>query len=169
MRIRPYIESKDYEYLAKWIDDEKIHALWCANLIPYPITKENIHSLLEKSAMDWTDSAYVATESDGKIIGFFCYSANVEDNTGFLRFVIVDSQMRGKGCGKEMLQLALQYAFNITGVDLVRLNVFDENAVAKRCYEKAGFVEESVQNNVFPYKDELWSRCHMVVRKGNDE
>ncbi|MBD5495537.1 MAG: GNAT family N-acetyltransferase, partial [Lachnospiraceae bacterium] len=124
MRIRPYIESKDYEYLAKWVDNEKIHAMWSANLIPYPITKENLHSLLEKSAMDWTDSAYVATESDGKIIGFFCYSANVEDNTGFLRFVIVDSQMRGKGCGKEMLQLALQYAFNITGVELVQLNVF---------------------------------------------
>ena len=85
MRIRPYIESKDYEYLAKWVDDEKIHAMWSANLIPYPITKENLHSLLEKSAMDWTDSAYVATESDGKIIGFFCYSVNVEDNTGFLK------------------------------------------------------------------------------------
>lgn len=169
MRIRPYIESKDYEYLAKWIDDEKIHAMWCANLIPYPITKENLHSLLEKCAMDWTDSAYVATKNDGATIGFFCYSVNVDDNTGFLKFVIVDSQMRGTGCGKEMLKLALQYAFNITGVDLVQLNVFEENAAARRCYEKVGFVEESVSKNAFPYKDELWSGCHMVVRKGNGE
>ncbi|MBD5494769.1 MAG: GNAT family N-acetyltransferase, partial [Lachnospiraceae bacterium] len=51
----------------------------------------------------------------------------------------------------------------------VRLNVFDENAAAKRCYEKAGFVEESVSENAFPYKGEQWSRCHMVVRKGNGE
>ena len=51
MRIRPYIEDKDFEYLAKWIDDEKIHALWCANLMPYPITKENLHSFLEKNAV----------------------------------------------------------------------------------------------------------------------
>ena len=40
-----------------------------------------------------------------------------------------------------MLKLALQYAFDITGVELVQLNVFDENVVAKHCYEKIGFIE----------------------------
>ena len=85
MRIRPYIESRDYEHIEKWVNDEKIHALWCANLIPYPVTKENLHAFLEKNAIEWTDSAYVATETDGKIIGFFCYSINVDDNTGFLK------------------------------------------------------------------------------------
>ena len=43
MRIRPYIESKDYKYLEKWIDSERIHALWCANQIPYPVSKEGFH------------------------------------------------------------------------------------------------------------------------------
>ncbi len=165
MRIRPYIESKDYEYIEKWIDNEKLHALWCANLIPYPITKESLHNFLEKSAIDWTDSAYVATESNGKIIGFFCYSINMDDNTGFLKFIIVDRKKRGTGCGKEMLQLALKYAFDITGVNLVQLNVFEENIAAKRCYKKIGFIEESTSNGVFQYKDELWSRCHMITEK----
>lgn len=80
MRIRPYIGSKDYYDVEKWIDDEIIHALWCANLIQYPVTKENLHAILEKNAVEWTDSAYVATETDGKIIGFFCYSVNVNEN-----------------------------------------------------------------------------------------
>lgn len=107
----------------------------------------------------------MATENNGKIIGFFCYSINVKDNTGFLKLVIVDPKMRGKGCGKEMLRLALQYAFNITGVELVQINVFDKNIAAKHCYEKIGFTEESISNNVFSYKDELWSRCHMIITK----
>ncbi|MBD5474357.1 MAG: GNAT family N-acetyltransferase [Lachnospiraceae bacterium] len=166
MRIRPYIENRDYEYIEKWIDDERIHALWCANLIPFPVTKENLHALLEKNAIEWTDSAYVATETDGKIIGFFCYSINVDDNTGFLKFVIVDRNKRGIGYGKEMLKLALQYAFEITGVKTVQLNVFNENVTAKHCYEKVGFVEESITKSVFPYKNELWSRCHMVITQG---
>ncbi len=165
MRIRPYIESKDYEHIEKWIGDEKSHALWCADLIPYPIHKESLHEFLEKSAMDWTDSAYVATENNGKIIGFFCYSINIDDNTGFLKFVIVDRKKRGTGCGKEMLQLALQYAFDITGVNLVQLNVFEENIAAKHCYKKIGFIEESTSNGVFQYKDESWSRCHMIIEK----
>lgn len=25
MRIRPYIPNKDYEYVSKWIDDERAH------------------------------------------------------------------------------------------------------------------------------------------------
>lgn len=165
MRIRPYIEDKDFEYLAKWIDDEKIHALWCANLMPYPITKENLHSFLEKNAMEWTDSAYVATEDNGKVTGFFCYSVNVDDNSGFLKLIVVDREKRGAGYGKKMLQLALKYAFEITGVESVRINVFDRNAAAKHCYEKIGFVEESISKDIFPYKDETWNRCHMIIKK----
>ena len=47
MRIRPYIESKDYECLEKWIDNETLHAMWSANRLPYPMTKENLRILLE--------------------------------------------------------------------------------------------------------------------------
>ena len=54
MRIRPYIESKDFEHVEQWIDTEKIHALWCAGLIPYPVTRQNLRIFLEKNAEDWT-------------------------------------------------------------------------------------------------------------------
>ena len=165
MRIRPYIEANDYEYLEKWIDNEKIHALWCANLMPHPITKENFNILLEKNAAEWADSAYVATEDNGRVIGFFCYSINVDNNEGFLKFVIVDNKERGKGYGKEMLQLALQYAFHITGADLVQLNVFDNNLAAKHCYEKVGFVERNVTKDAFVFNGESWSRCNMIITK----
>lgn len=163
MRIRPFIENKDYAYLEKWIDDEKIHALWCANRLPYPLTRENLRAFLEKAEADWTGSAYVATEDDGTVIGFFCYSVNTETNTGFLTFVIVDGHKRGTGCGSAMIQLALRYAFVATGADSVQLNVFEENTTAIRCYEKAGFEIRAIDKNVFPYKGEQWSRCNMAV------
>ncbi len=163
MRIRPYIPNKDYEYLSKWIDDERTHAFWCANLFPYPLTPEAFHDILAKNSMERADSAYVATEDHGQVVGFFCYSVNPEDNMGFLKFIMVDKAKRGKGYGKEMLTLALRYAFQITGAKAVGLNVFPENNSAKRCYEKAGFVERNVTKNAFAYKDEIWSRCNMVA------
>lgn len=165
MRIRPYIPDKDFEYVSKWIDNERTHAFWCANRLPYPITQQFFHDFLEKNAIDWTDSAYVATENSGQLIGFFCYSINTEDNIGFLKFVIVDKTKRGNGFGKEMLNLALQYAFQITGAKAVQLNVFNENSLAKQCYEKVGFVARNMDKNVFPFKDELWSRCNMIISK----
>lgn len=71
----------------------------------------------------------------------------------------------GKGYGKEMVNLALQYAFQITGAKAVQLNVFNENALTKQCYEKVGFVERNIDKDMFPYKDELWSRCNMIISK----
>lgn len=165
MRIRPYIPGKDYEYVSKWIDDERTHASWCANRLPYPITQPSFHDFLKKIEADWTDSAYTATESNGETVGFFCYSVNTEDDIGLLKFVIIDKTKRGKGYGKEMLNLALQYAFEITGAKAVQLNVFNENTLAKRCYESVGFVERKVYKDVFPFKDELWSRCNMIISK----
>lgn len=165
MRIRPYIPDRDYEYLSKWIDTEKTHAFWCANLLPYPLTPESFHDLLEKNSMDRADSAYVATENNGRPVGFFCYSVNPEDNLGFLKFIVVDGAKRGKGYGKEMLNLALRYAFEITGADAVQLNVFDENPSAKQCYEKVGFVQKKTEQNALVYKGESWSRCRMMVSK----
>lgn len=35
MNLRPYNHQEDYPYLEKWISDERTHALWCANRIPY--------------------------------------------------------------------------------------------------------------------------------------
>lgn len=115
--------------------------------------------------MDRADSAYVATENNGRPVGFFCYSVNPEDNLGFLKFIVVDGAKRGKGYGKEMLNLALRYAFEITGADAVQLNVFDENPSAKQCYEKVGFVQKKTEQNALVYKGESWSRCRMMVSK----
>lgn len=103
MRIRPYIPDKDYETVSTWINDERIHALWCADRLPYPVSRQSFHDFLEKIAREWTDSAYVAPDDSGQAVGFFCYSVNTEDNIGFLKFVIVDNTKRGKGYGKERL------------------------------------------------------------------
>lgn len=42
MRLRPYIHSKDYDYIHSWVTDERTNALWCANLVPYPMTAEKL-------------------------------------------------------------------------------------------------------------------------------
>lgn len=166
MRLRPYIPSIDYEYVQNWVTDERMHALWCANLISYPMTSKKLQDVLEKDAQEWGGCAYVASEDDGRLVGFFVLAVNVSNNTGFLKFVIVDNKMRGKGYGTQMIKLMSKYAFDIAGVSSVQLNVFDTNDRAKKCYSNAGFIEDNVVEDAFAYKDESWGRCHMVITKG---
>ena len=47
----------------------------------------------------------------------------------------------------------------------VQLNVFPENARAKRCYEGVGFTERHNTPDAFKYKDESWGRCNMIIKR----
>lgn len=165
MRLRPYIAGKDYDAIKNWISDERMHAMWCANLIQFPIEKENFEKTMQEATERFGDRQYVATSDEGDVIGFFCYSVNTETNEGKLKFVVNNPEYRGKGYGTEMIRLAVNHIFESTDARAVELNVFPENARAKKCYESAGFTERRTDLNAFTYKDESWSRCNMVIRR----
>lgn len=165
MKLRPYFGKYDYQYLVSWVNDRRVHALWCADLIPYPVTAEAIADILERDAREWGGHGYMVTGEKHVPIGFFSYSVNPEDNSGFLKFVILNPDLRGKGYGTRMIHCALAYAFDITGVDSVRINVFDVNMAARRCYEKAGFSLERTTEAAFCYEEESWDRYGLIIRR----
>lgn len=165
MRIRPYISNRDFDEIRKWITDERTHSLWCANLIRYPLEKKDFEDKLAEMAQKYGDNPYVATTDEGKSVGFFCYSVNADTNEGMLKFVMISPEYRGKGYGREMIALAVKYAFEITKADIVQLNVFSNNTIARKCYLSVGFYERSITDNAFRFNDEMWGRCNMAIRK----
>lgn len=165
MRIRPYISNRDFDEIREWITDERTHSLWCANLIQYPLEKKNFEDKLAEMALKYGDYPYVAVTDEGKTVGFFCYSVNEDTNEGMLKFVMISPEFRGKGYGREMIALAVKYAFEITKADIVQLNVFSNNTIARECYLSAGFSERSVTDKAFRFNDEMWGRCNMAIRK----
>ena len=54
-----------------------------------------------------------------------------------------------------------RFAYDNTGVPSIRLIVFDVNTVARKCYEKAGFIVMENTLDAFSYQDEMWERCMM--------
>lgn len=165
MRLRPYIGDHDFEYLKGWLGNERVHALWCADTIPFPLDRNTFEEVLRKNAKEWKDSAYTATDEQGLPVGFFAYNVDTADNAGFMKYIVLADGLRGKGYGSRMIALALQYAFDITGVSCVRLNVFDVNERAKNCYLRAGFRECGHLENAFSYQKETWGRTQMIIRK----
>ena len=167
MRLRPYVNETDFETLKNWITDERSHALWCANRFSYPLESANVAAELAFLAEKNGETPFAAVSDDGMMVGFFSYSPNSEMNTGYLKFVIVAPEERGKGTAGEMLDLAIQYAFETAKEESVQLSVFPQNPRAKRCYEKAGFHEIKTDKDAFAYKDELWGRCRMGIDKSS--
>lgn len=165
MRLRPYIHALDFDVIKNWITDPRAHAMWSANQIPFPLEKASFEAALEAVALKSGDAPFVATADDGEAIGFFCYAVSPESREGKLKFVVVSPEYRGRGYGREMLALAVKYAFEFTGADAVQLNVFPENAAALRCYQRAGFAQRTLTEGAFAFGDERWGRCSMVIRK----
>lgn len=175
MQLRLYNEQTDFTYIAKWIQDERTHALWCANRFPYPLTKDGLRNYLVEQKLKFCsqspregiqnekeyDGAYVYTDDNKKPVGFFVYTVNEQDKSGFLRFIMVDNSLRGKGYGFDMIKELLKFAYENTGVLSIRLIVFDVNAAAKRCYEKAGFTAIENLSDAFSYQNEMWGRSVM--------
>lgn len=163
MDLRKYSPEKDFDIIKNWIDDERTHAMWCANLFEYPLNRENVAEVLEYALKTYGDIPYIAMK-DGREAGFFCYHTNQTTKEGMLKFVIVNPEYRGNGIANEMLKAVLEHAFREAGAELVQLNVFPENIRAKKCYENAGFIERNITENAFAYKNETWGRCNMIIR-----
>ena len=76
----------------------------------------------------------------GAIIGHILLRYPSEDKSVIrFGFVIVDDSKRGKGYGKQMLRLAIDYAQQELGAQKITLGVFCDNLSAVECYKSVGF------------------------------
>ena len=76
-------------------------------------------------------------------------------------FIIVDSEKRGQGYGKEMLRLALKFSFDILKAKTVTLGVFENNPAAYHCYRSSGFHEVQSELGYYHVMGEDWKCLEM--------
>jgi len=86
----------------------------------------------------------VVAEIDGQLVGsgyaLIKEAKPYQKHThyAYLGFMYVKPEFRGKGVNKAILEKLQQWAAS-KGIREVRLEVYDENIIAKKAYEKAGF------------------------------
>ena len=76
-------------------------------------------------------------------------------------FVIVDDSKRGKGYGKQMLRLAIDYAKQELGAQKITLGVFCDNHSAVECYKSVGF--RITGTDSYPIDGEEWKGIEMEL------
>lgn len=158
LRLRPY-KKDDAETILSWIKDEKAFYKWTAGILgEYPISVEQFNAVSNRMAFTAID--------DNEIIGFFTMRRPNEffEELRF-GFVIVDSEKRGQGYGKRMLELGLKYAKEIFGANKVSLGVFENNKSAYFCYKATGF-EDVSQDEIEKYTvmGEEWNCLELEMK-----
>jgi RimJ/RimL family protein N-acetyltransferase len=136
MKLRPF-DIDDAPIILSWIKNKTDFRKWSADRYSsYPPKPEN---MLVQYAND-NIFPFTAIDDAGKVIGHIILRYPDSSKTVIrLGFIIIDNQLRGKGYGKQMLELAIQKAKQNYNAHKITLGVFDNNPSAIRCYESAGF------------------------------
>ena len=145
VRLRQY-KPHDAETIISWIKDEEALRKWSSDRFgDFPITSEDINRKYLENNGDCVeaDNFYPLTAFDesGVVGHLILRYTDAEKKVIRFGFVIVDDTQRGKGYGKQMLQLAVKYSFEIFGAEKITLGVFDNNGSAYYCYKSVGFME----------------------------
>ena len=135
MTLRPF-NINDAETILSWCKDKHSFRLWSADRYKeFPAQPDEMMEQYTGANM-YPLTAVVGEE----IIGHILLRFPSEDKSVIrFGFVIVDNSIRGKGYGKQMLHLAIDYAQRELGAQKITLGVFCDNLSAVECYKSVGF------------------------------
>jgi len=125
-----------------WLNDQQSdvhtsHALW-------PNSRARMEGFLEKIGVGRSDLVLAIVEKSTNLhvgnIGL--HEINWVHRAATLAILIGEAKARGKGYGKEVLNLLVNHAFSRLNLHRIQLGVRADNDAALRAYRGAGFVVE---------------------------
>ncbi|MFE7064986.1 GNAT family N-acetyltransferase [Sutcliffiella sp. NPDC057660] len=81
--------------------------------------------------------------------------------------ILIGPRGRDRGFGTEATALFMDHLFQNTKLNQLTLSVFDFNPRAKKVYEKAGFIVESVDKQELEFEGEWIDSINMVLTRDN--
>ena len=137
--LRHY-KASDATTIVSWIKSEYLMRQWCADRFEYyPVTSEDMNSY-HKDYIDGNKSHALTMYDGDEILGYITLRIPANDSSEQrIGFVIVNDSKRGRGLGKALVSMAVDYAFAKLDANKVSLGVFENNASAIHCYEAVGF------------------------------
>ena len=166
LRLRPY-KACDAETITKWLKDEYAFRQWSADRYEkYPITSDDMNGYYDRDRNNGGIWGMTAFDDSGIVGHFIMRFPNNSFDEIRLGFVIVDDSKRGQGYGKEMLSLAIQYAFDFIKVKKISLGVFENNGAAINCYRSCGFKTVKLEKpESYHCMGETWNCIEMELVK----
>lgn len=142
--LRP-AERSDIPLFVRWLNDlETTRSLSLRAPLSLPLEERWFDDMLARQGND----AYhfviclLADERPIGTAGLFAID-ELNGNAGF-GIVIGEAEFRGRGHGTDALAAMCDFGFGELRLERIWLDVFTDNAPAKRSYEKAGFTVEGV-------------------------
>src|SRR5262245_36555238 len=171
VRLAPIDPETDAETFAQWFDDPTSTRLagWRPNR---PINTANAREQLEAWVKAAPGSMHFAvrTIADDRLVGGIgLKDINLVDETAELGLGLYRQEDWGRGYGREMVTLALRYAFNELNLHRVWLTTSSFNERALKLYEKLGFRHEGRAREQVRIEGRRWDSIFMGMLRDEFE
>jgi RimJ/RimL family protein N-acetyltransferase len=143
--LRP-LEAADAELYRRWRADAAPTALagWGD---PAPMSLAQVEARIERLAKEQGDDVYdflICLLADERPIGEMAlFEIDRRNGSAELGIFIGEPDEWGKGYGTDAINALVDFGFGELHLERIWLEVWTENARARRAYEKAGFVYEA--------------------------
>ena len=167
------IEPSDLPFLYQWENDA---AMWADSDTHNPLSRHDLHQYIENTtgdiyrdgqlrliieSNDATQPLLNTTHPPTKIIGcidLFDFDAR---NRKAAIGMYIDPEARGKGVGRQAVQLLLDYAFNFLQLRMVYAIISIHNTSCSHIYEQMNFTPSSLLKDWTLEGDAiLWQKLH---------
>ena len=138
--------SEDIEIFTKWLNDF------------------NVTDGLGRSGLMVTlngEKQYLENVHDNDNTRYYFYI----NRSAKLGIFIGEEKHRGKGIGKEAIQLILDYGFHYLNLNSIQLSVFAFNERAIACYKKCGFKEVGRLREAYYLNGKYYDKILMDILK----
>jgi RimJ/RimL family protein N-acetyltransferase len=162
--LRPFGRA-DFDRLIACAETPEFLYQWSGPLFTFPLDRAQLERyLLTGVGEPPTTRLFTAIDEAGAPVGHIELThIDRRNRAASVARVLIFSEHRGKGLGREMLTLALQVGFEALGLHRLELLVFDFNRAAIAAYEHAGMTIEGRLRDVLKVGDEFWSVSQMSM------
>jgi RimJ/RimL family protein N-acetyltransferase len=154
-----------YPDLISWVDNEEALMQFAGPAFTFPLTSEQI----DKSLSEKNRYAFRVIDNETNVSIGYCEIFLTDTSAYFGRIIIGEKEQRGKGLGKQIVNLLLDFTFRTLDQTKVELNVFDFNIAAIKCYENVGFVINPNIKLERKINDKTWTALSMTINKSDWE
>lgn len=136
---------EDIPRLISWLDSPEVFWNWTADFLVYPLTVEQYaRRVAETKVPEPNRLIFKAVVVGAQMVAgqFEISTIDRVKSTATIGRVIVNPAMRGQGICKAMISLGVSYARDQLEINHLDIQVAEQNTEARRCYERAGFVDD---------------------------
>lgn len=163
---RPFC-PEDAPKIALWMSTSAADLFMVSSSLVFPVSADVLIKRAKEVDPDEHKFYSVFLAGSDTIAGYFeIKNINSQHSIGTGAHIILSPEYRGKGMGKDLIDLLSRIAFSSLGLYRVSLSVHTTNQAAIAVYKKAGYVNEGLLREVLLFGGKRYSLYQMSLLRG---